>query len=87
MQTSVPVGTAMEMSCQLDQVVKATAATTAGLTALDGVAGMRSRTTQSEKHEPTGVCWTNMRTQVKRTRIKNPDKNPDAFIRLNLECD
>jgi hypothetical protein len=32
-------------------------------------------------------CWTNMRTQVKRTQIENPDKNADAFIRLNTECD
>jgi hypothetical protein len=31
----------------------------------------------------TAICWTNMRTQVKRTRIENPD----AFIRLNIECD
>ena len=40
MQTSVPVGTAMTMSCQLDQVYQAAAATTAGQTALDGVASM-----------------------------------------------
>jgi hypothetical protein len=43
MQTSVPVGTAMTMSHQLDQiqVYEATAATAApGQTALDGVASM-----------------------------------------------
>jgi hypothetical protein len=33
------------------------------------------------------TCWTNMRTQVKRTRIENPDAFPDAFIRLDTECD
>jgi hypothetical protein len=33
------------------------------------------------------TCWTNMRTKVKRTRIENLDKNPDAFIALNTECD
>jgi hypothetical protein len=43
-----------------------------------------SRTTRSEKHDPTGVCWTNMRTRTKRTRGTD---NPDAFIRLNTECD
>jgi hypothetical protein len=29
-------------------------------------------------------CWTNMRTRTKRTR---GTENPDAFIRLNTECD
>jgi hypothetical protein len=28
------------------------------------------------------VCWTNMRTQTKRTR---GTENPDAFILLNIE--
>jgi hypothetical protein len=27
--------------------------------------------TQSKKHDPTGVCWRNMRTQVKRTQTEN----------------
>jgi hypothetical protein len=49
-----------------------------------------SHTTRSEKHDPTGVCWTDMRTQTKRTRgIENRGtENPDAFIlQLNTECD
>jgi hypothetical protein len=37
----------------------------------------------SSKFINEGICWTNMRTQVKRTWIENPD----AFIRLNTECD
>jgi hypothetical protein len=53
--------------------------------------GKQTKMTQEEQYAKSsinnGCCWTNMRTQVKRTRIENPDENPDAFIRLNIECD
>jgi hypothetical protein len=35
-------------------------------------------------HQMNEKCWTNMRTRTKRTRGAG---NPDAFIRLNTECD
>jgi hypothetical protein len=35
-------------------------------------------------HWKQGECWTNMRTRTKRT---GGTENPDAFIRLNTECD
>jgi hypothetical protein len=33
-------------------------------------------------HHPLPHCWTTMRTRSKRTR--GIEKNPDAFIRLNM---
>jgi hypothetical protein len=40
-----------------------------------------SHTTRNEQHDPTGVCWTNMRTRTKRTR---GTENPDAFLGSNM---